>query len=125
MGARGAGVGLGEEWWCRKRHCGWATLQAWLSASDIYVTPYLSEAQITSGTLAYSVGLGKAVVSTPYWHAQELLAERRGTLVPFASSAALAEAIGTLLDDRRLRDEFRRNAYQESGRESGGERVCQ
>ena len=88
------------------------TLQAWLSASDIYVTPYLSEAQITSGTLAYSVGLGKAVVSTPYWHAQELLAKRRGTLVPFASSGALAEAIGTLLGDKRLRDELRRNAYQ-------------
>jgi hypothetical protein len=92
------------------------TLVAWLSATDIYVTPYLSEAQITSGTLAYSVGLGKAVVSTPYWHAQELLAERRGMLVPFASPDALAEAVGTLLDDKRLRDELRRNAY-EAGRE--------
>lgn len=91
------------------------TLQAWLSAADIYVTPYLSEAQITSGTLAYSVGLGKAVVSTPYWHAQELLAEKRGQLVPFASPAALAEAIGMLLSDRTLRDELRRNAY-EAGR---------
>ncbi|MFW2853888.1 glycosyltransferase [Sphingomonas sp. TX0543] len=92
------------------------TLQAWLSASDIYVTPYLSEAQITSGTLAYSVGLGKAVVSTPYWHAQELLAERRGHLVPFASPKALAEAIGMLLSDRTLRDELRRNAY-DAGRD--------
>lgn len=92
------------------------TLHAWLSASDIYVTPYLSEAQIASGTLAYSVGLGKAVVSTPYWHAQELLADRRGVLVPFASSSALAEAINTLLNDRRLRDELRRNAY-EAGRD--------
>ncbi|MFZ5665709.1 MAG: glycosyltransferase family 4 protein [Pseudomonadota bacterium] len=88
------------------------TLQAWLSASDIYVTPYLSEAQITSGTLAYSVGLGKAVVSTPYWHAQELLAGERGELVPFASPDALAEAVGSLLTDSRRRDRLRRNAYQ-------------
>ncbi|WP_210359091.1 glycosyltransferase family 4 protein [Sphingomonas beigongshangi] len=92
------------------------TLQAWLSACDIYVTPYLSEAQITSGTLAYAVGLGKAVISTPYWHAQELLADRRGQLVPFASPEALAGAIGAVLSDRSLCDELRRNAYQ-AGRE--------
>ncbi|MAW98328.1 MAG: glycosyl transferase family 1 [Sphingomonas sp.] len=92
------------------------TLQAWLSACDIYVTPYLSEAQITSGTLAYAVGLGKAVISTPYWHAKELLADRRGQLVPFASPEALAEAVGAVLSDRSLCDELRRNAYQ-AGRE--------
>lgn len=92
------------------------TLHAWLSACDIYVTPYLSEAQITSGTLAYAVGLGKAVISTPYWHAQELLAGGRGQLVPFASPEALAGAVGAILTNRTLCDEMRRNAYQ-AGRE--------
>ena len=88
------------------------TLQAWLSACDIYVTPYLTEAQITSGTLSYSVGLGKAVVSTPYWHAQELLSDGCGVLVPFASPDALAKAVSDLLGDGRRRDELRRSAYQ-------------
>ncbi|MHA0337504.1 glycosyltransferase family 4 protein [Sphingomonas aquatilis] len=88
------------------------TLQAWLSACDIYVTPYLSEAQITSGTLAYAVGLGKAVISTPYWHAQELLDGCRGHLVPFGSPEALAGSVGAVLSDRNVRDEMRRNAYQ-------------
>src|SRR3546814_13584499 len=75
--ARVRELGLGEHVCFVNDYVDAPTLQAWLSASDIYVTPYLSEAQITSGTLAYSVGLGKAVVSTPYWHAQELLAARR------------------------------------------------
>lgn len=91
------------------------TLQAWLSAADIYVTPYLHEAQITSGTLAYAVGRGKAVVSTPYWHATELLAQDTGVLVPFADSRALAESIGALLDDPARRDQMRARAY-EAGR---------
>ncbi|PVB62773.1 glycosyltransferase family 4 protein [Labrenzia sp. 011] len=87
------------------------TLQAWLSAADIYVTPYLNEAQITSGTLSYAVGLGKAVVSTPYWHAQELLANDTGALVPFADPAALAETIAALLDNHARRDRLRSRAY--------------
>ena len=66
-----------------------ATLVDFISMCDVYVTPYLNEAQMTSGTLAYSFGVGKAVVSTPYWHARELLAEGRGILVPFGDSAAI------------------------------------
>ena len=63
------------------------TLLDFISMCDVYVTPYLNEAQMTSGTLAYSFGLGKAVVSTPYWHARELLADGRGILVPFGDAA--------------------------------------
>ena len=73
------------------------TLLEFISMSDVYVTPYLNEAQMTSGTLAYSFGLGKAVVSTPYWHARELLADGRGILVPFGDAAALGVEISKLL----------------------------
>ncbi|MFM8764800.1 MAG: glycosyltransferase, partial [Spartobacteria bacterium] len=61
-----------------------------IGAADIYLTPYLNESQITSGTLAYCFGSGKAVVSTPYWHAAELLSEDRGVLVPFRDDKAIA-----------------------------------
>ena len=69
------------------------TLLDFISMCDVYVTPYFNEAQMTSGTLAYSFGLGKAVVSTPYWHARELLADGRGVLVPFHDSAAIGGEI--------------------------------
>lgn len=82
----------------------------YIAAADIYVTPYLNEAQITSGTLAYAVGLGKAVVSTPYWYARELLDGGRGLVVPFASVRAMAEAIGALLDDEELASRLRMRA---------------
>jgi glycosyltransferase involved in cell wall biosynthesis len=91
-------------------------LKEFIGAADLYITPYLNEAQITSGTLAYAFGAGKAVVSTPYWHAAELLAEDRGVLVPFADSPAIArEVIGLLRDDTR-RHAIRKNAYK-MGRE--------
>ncbi|HED19555.1 MAG TPA: glycosyltransferase, partial [Gammaproteobacteria bacterium] len=73
-------------------------LLEFIGAADIYVTPYQNEAQIISGTLAYALGMGKAVVSTPYWHARELLAEDRGRLVPFRDQVALAREIIDLLD---------------------------
>ena len=78
-----------------------ATLLDFISMCDVYVTPYLNEAQMTSGTLAYSFGLGKAVVSTPYWHAKELLSDGRGILVPFGDAKALSNEIAGLLTERR------------------------
>ena len=87
-------------------------LKEFIGAADLYITPYLNEAQITSGTLAYTFGSGKAVISTPYWHAAELLAEDRGVLVPFANAQAMArEVIGLLRDDTR-RHTMRKNAYK-------------
>jgi len=83
-----------------------------IRAADIYVTPYLNEAQVVSGTLAFALGAGKAVVSTPYWHAQEMLADGRGRLVPFRDGAALAETIIDLLDQPEQRLEMRRKAYE-------------
>ena len=78
-----------------------ATLLDFISMCDVYVTPYLNEAQMTSGTLAYSFGLGKPVVSTPYWHARELLADGRGILVPFGDAAAIGSEIARIADRRR------------------------
>jgi glycosyltransferase involved in cell wall biosynthesis len=90
------------------------TLLEFISMCDVYVTPYLNEAQMTSGTLAYSFGLGKAVVSTPYWHARELLADNRGVLVPFGDSQAIGAAITGLLTDDERRQSMRRRAYVSS-----------
>ena len=86
-------------------------LKEFIGATDIYLTPYLNEAQVTSGTLAYVFGAGKAVVSTPYWHAQELLAEDRGVLVPFRDPKAIAEGVCGLLDDSARMARIRRDAY--------------
>ena len=99
-------------------------LKEFIGAADLYITPYLNEAQITSGTLAYTFGSGKAVISTPYWHAAELLAEDRGVLVPFANAQAMArEVIGLLRDDTR-RHTMRKNAYK-LGREMVWSNVAQ
>jgi glycosyltransferase involved in cell wall biosynthesis len=87
-------------------------LKDFIGASDLYITPYLNECQVTSGTLAYAFGAGKAVISTPYWHAAELLADSRGTLVPFRDSQAIARAVISLLSDDIRRDAMRKNAYR-------------
>jgi glycosyltransferase involved in cell wall biosynthesis len=87
-------------------------LKEFIGAADLYITPYLNEAQITSGTLAYAFGAGKAVVSTPYWHAAELLADDRGVLVPFADAAALGREVCALLGDDTRRHAMRKNAYR-------------
>ncbi len=82
-----------------------------LGIADIYVTPYLEEAQITSGTLAYAMGAGKAVISTPYWYAAEMLAGGRGRIVPFRNPHAMAEQIIDLLDNDVERHAVRKKAY--------------
>lgn len=87
-------------------------LTEFIGAADIYITPYLDEAQITSGTLAYAFGAGKAVISTPYWHAAELLRDRRGVLVPFSDPGAIAREVSGLLRDGTLRNTMSDNAYQ-------------
>lgn len=86
-------------------------LVEFISAADIYITPYLNPAQITSGTLAYTLGAGKAVISTPYWYAEEMLAEERGVLVPFHDPAALAAQVVDLIDNEAKRHAMRKRAY--------------
>lgn len=90
-------------------------LKQFIGAADIYLTPYLNEAQITSGALSYVFGAGKVVVSTPYWHARELLADDRGVLIPFRDAEAIANAVGDLLDEPERLRRIRRAAY-EAGR---------
>ncbi len=99
-------------------------LMRFVGAADIYLTPYLTEAQITSGTLACAFGAGNAVVSTPYWHASELLTRERGKLVPFQDANAIAVAVVELLRDEPLRHSMRKNAYK-LGRDMIWSRVAQ
>jgi glycosyltransferase involved in cell wall biosynthesis len=82
-----------------------------MGAADIYITPYIGEDQIASGTLSYAVGLGKAVISTPYFYAKELLENDRGVLIPFSDPSAISESVIGLIRDTAKRDALRRNAY--------------
>jgi glycosyltransferase involved in cell wall biosynthesis len=82
-----------------------------IGAADIYITPYRHEAQVVSGTLAYAMGAGKAIISTPYWHAIELLDDRRGSLVPFQNPGAIAHKTIELLDTPAIRHAMRKRAY--------------
>lgn len=87
-------------------------LLEFLGAADLYVTPYLNEEQICSGTLAYALGAGNAMISTPYWYAQEMLADGRGVLTPFRDPEAMSEAINRLFDNELERHAMRKRAYQ-------------
>jgi glycosyltransferase involved in cell wall biosynthesis len=87
-------------------------LTRFLITADIYLTPYLSKEQISSGTLAYAVACGKAIISTPYWHAEEMLKEKRGILVPFRDSNAISKALIDLLRNETERNRMRKTAYQ-------------
>jgi glycosyltransferase involved in cell wall biosynthesis len=82
-----------------------------IGAADIYITPYRHEAQVVSGTLAFALGAGKAIISTPYWHAIELLDDRRGALVPFQNPTAIAQKTIELLDTPAIRHAMRKRAY--------------
>ena len=83
-----------------------------IKASDLYINPYINKEQISSGTLAYAVASGKAVISTPYWYAEELLSDGRGCLVPFCDSSAIAASLIKLLSEETTRDKMRKEAYQ-------------
>jgi glycosyltransferase involved in cell wall biosynthesis len=122
--ARVRGLGIEEHVVFLDRFVDQATLLDFISMCDIYVTPYLNEAQMTSGTLAYSFGLGKAVVSTPYWHARELLADGCGVLVPFGDAKAIGTEISGLLTDDDRRQAMRKHAYS-SSRSMTWERIAE
>lgn len=104
-------LGIGDHLIFHNRFVDLKELCEFLGAADIYVTPYLNQEQIVSGTLAYALGSGKAVVSTPYWYAEEMLAEGRGRLVPFQDADALAEQVNDLLDHEAERHAMRKRAY--------------
>lgn len=104
-------LGVGEHVVFHNRFVEHQELTEFLGAADVYISPYHQEAQITSGTLAWAVGAGKAVVSTPYWYAQELLADGRGVLVPFNDPGATAEAVIRLLENDAERNAMRKRAY--------------
>jgi glycosyltransferase involved in cell wall biosynthesis len=112
--ARVRGLGIEDHVVFLDRFVDLATLLEFISMCDVYVTPYLNEAQMTSGTLAYSFGLGRPVVSTPYWHARELLADGYGVLVPFGDAEAIGGEIAKLLTDDVRREAMCRRAYAAS-----------
>jgi glycosyltransferase involved in cell wall biosynthesis len=107
-------LGVGDHVVFYNRYVSDNDLKEFIGAADIYLTPYLNEAQITSGALACVFGAGKPVISTPYCHARELLADGRGMLVPFRDSAAIAEAACSLLDDPKRMARISRRAYEAS-----------
>lgn len=104
-------LGVGDHVQFVDRYLSLDELMDYLAACDIYLSPYPNEAQIASGTLAYAIAFGKAVVSTPFWYAQELLEGDCGLLVPFGQADGFATAVCRLIDDDALRSEIRTNAY--------------
>jgi glycosyltransferase involved in cell wall biosynthesis len=112
--AQAARLGLEDHVRFVDRFVGRVELTRWLEAADVFVTPYPKLDQIVSGTLSYAMGAGRAIVSTPYTYAAELLADGRGLLVPPGSAEALATALDDVLGDRDLREALGRRAYAHS-----------
>ncbi|MDD5148449.1 MAG: glycosyltransferase family 4 protein [Candidatus ainarchaeum sp.] len=86
----------------------------YLQATDVYITPYFDPQQISSGTLAYAIGAGKACISTPYLYAKDALRHERGILVPFKNAKAIGTAVNRVLSDRKYREKIEKNAYNYS-----------
>jgi glycosyltransferase involved in cell wall biosynthesis len=112
--ALAAELGVSDQLILNNRFVSAEELVEHVGAADIYITPYRQEAQVVSGTLAIALGAGKAIVSTPYWHAKELLADKRGVLVPFESPAAIATEVIALLENDAERHAMRKRAYLHS-----------
>jgi len=108
---RARDLGVADQLIFHNRFVDLSELCEFLGASDLYVTPYLNREQIVSGTLAYALGTGKATISTPYWYAEEMLADGRGRLVPFRDPKALAEQVNELFDREVRRHAMRKRAY--------------
>ncbi len=104
-------LGVGKNVIFHNRFVDMEDLGEFLGSADIYVTPYLNEEQIASGTLAYAMGCGKAIISTPYWYAQDMLSEDRGRIVPFKNHKLLAREVIDLLDNDTERHAIRKRAY--------------
>ncbi len=107
-------LGLTEHVIFKNEFVSFEKLCDYLSATDLYITPYNQPEQITSGTLAYAAGIGKAIISTPYWYAKEMLSDGRGSLVPFKNEEAMAEAIIEMFDDEAMRHKMRKRSYEYS-----------
>jgi len=117
-------IGVGSNVFFHNRFATPAEMAEFIGAADIYITPYRHEEQVVSGTLAYALGAGKAIISTPYWHAIELLDDHRGALVPFQDPEAIARKTVELLDTPAIRHAMRKRAYSYS-REMVWKKVAQ
>ncbi len=107
-------LGLEEHVKFEDRFVELSELETYLQAADIYITPYLKLQQITSGTLAYAYSCGKPIISTPYWHAEELLADGKGLVVPFRDSQAIGKSVQALLDNTDELERMSKRAYKDS-----------